>query len=44
MPFVDQDVMAKVRSIQWLKPDDGQFVPPAQAASNPTKKDVVNAP
>jgi hypothetical protein len=43
MPFVDQDVMAKVRSIQWLKPDDGQYVPPAQAASGSTQKDAVNA-
>jgi hypothetical protein len=44
MPFVDQDVMAKVRSAQWLKPDDGQFVPPVPAASTPMQKDAVNAP
>jgi len=43
MPFVDQDVMARVRSVQWLRPDDGQFIPPVQEASRPMQNDADNA-
>jgi hypothetical protein len=33
LPHVDQELMAKVQSMQWLRPDDGQFIASAQAAT-----------
>ena len=47
MPFVDPALLAKVRSIEWLKPDDGSSVPLAQPAPTTAKdaataKDAVN--
>ena len=33
LPHVDQELMAKVQSMQWLRPDDGQFIASEQAAT-----------
>jgi len=41
LPFVDPVLLAKVRSVEWLKADDGSSVPLAQPAP-PSAKDAAN--
>jgi Putative metallopeptidase len=44
LPYVDPALLAQVRAQQWIKPDDGQYVPLPQSETNATPPGTADAP